>query len=1585
MARHHVAAIIDSINRGQCVLCVSGRLDTGHSTRTLVEELLDELPDVDRPSAERVLKTSPLTAAAYVQNHLGDRFLPALAAAVRGTAVPSSIELLSELPFRSILTTSFGHAFERSLFNGSVYTAHDIPLLYLDNRERHLLKLLGDVKDPGTLIWTNREVGEVLADIERRSILEQVYDGCSFLLVGFAAEDPDFRLILEHVIGPATTLAAQHYAVLIDISAMEREELTSIYGIATTDHDDSLQFILELRTAMGYSGEEVSLPAVDEPPEVPISERLEASLARLEDSPDDQEALVELDELEQILRRTREYERLVDLYVGRVAIATVDAQRAELLRELSTLFEYEMDDLERAFRARLASFENALRLSAMPELMRLAAATGLWDELLGVLEDNLYELDPDDRGPALALMARMYDQHTDETARALDTATMALELDPEHREARSLRLRLLRALAQWEALIEALKGELELVESPVKRCEHLTELADLYENRFEDPARALDCYRQALDEDPWSPDARLAYEALLRRREGYGELMSSLERRIGMASLQEQVAIRRELAALCDQALGARVLAIRHYEDLRADAPADLEVLRALARLYEEKGSIKECIEVLSTLLGIVDDNQERAEICLEMAEKWRKLDSEKSVRECLEWALAYGGARADLYATLGQVYRESGDWNAAIDLSTRRAKSASADERARLYSEIGHIYEHQIGDLRCAIDAYLEVVDAVPGHGQALDELTRLYQAREAYDELVAVLRQNASHMPARDGVDLLHRAGTIAVRHLDDSEVAVSVFEQALATVPGHVPTVLSLLSVLCERAEFGRAAELAVRALPGITEPDARNSVRIELAAVYQQGADVDRAVDTYREVLKAEPGHLRAAAGLTELLWQRGSYGESVPMLRLLMDRAPETKHVLRLGLAAAKQGEVAEADRAFAEAARRAPEDTEVLDAYSQFLCDREDWTRARELARTMAGLHDGTLSRELYTELHYRLALCAARLGDAADARRHVRSTLAKNRTHRPALFLSLELSDNSHALLSAMDRLIKTARDEAEKAKLLGDIADIHFQRRNDPEEALSAITEALTYRPDDHLLLHKYLDVLLALEDWSQAMTVLDQLIDSERSPAVRAKYRYTAAMLRLDKFDDRDEATRLLRVSLDEDRSLVRSFAALEEILREDRAHVALKELYSQQIQHHGTDVAGEERAELARLWSALGQLCEREFGEVEEAILAYEVAVQLAPERQSGVHEALVPLYIQSGPNYLDKAIGSYHALLRADKGEVDHYLELQGLYEQKSDVERAGLCSNAARLLKLLASGRVPRLGTELILQLHGSAIDSAMWERVRHPELDRRLSTVFAIVVPVLVEMRARSLKKVGLDKERLVQPDDERRFAEIVRHVSRTLAVPLPATYECPQQEPAARLVACTTGRSSGLALALGDRVLSNYSEREVLFHLARHLVMLQPELMIASLISSAGDLADILSVVMAASKQPAETSDADSATEGSVSGKLLGALNPAARTRLLTLGAQFVDRNLDTLRACERWLQCATSTSLRVALALTGDITLCVRLLAAERPEPWQPGGDGKTPAHLVDLIWSSITDDVTAVSRQLRTLSV
>ncbi len=112
----------------------------------------------------------------------------------------------------------------------------------------------------------------------------------------------------------------------------------------------------------------------------------------------------------------------------------------------------------------------------------------------------------------------------------------------------------------------------------------------------------------------------------------------------------------------------------------------------------------------------------------------------------------------------------------------------------------------------------------------------------------------------------------------------------------------------------------------------------------------------------------------------------------------------------------------------------------------------------------------------------------------------------------------------------------------------------------------------------------------------------------------------------------------------------------------------------------------DNADNKNHERLRIWTELGELCLRALGEPQAAIAAFEAALSFDRDNLDR-QKHLADLYIEAGPDAIDKAIDLHQAVLRREKSRVASYRALRALYAAKRERERAFACSYALHFLK----------------------------------------------------------------------------------------------------------------------------------------------------------------------------------------------------------------------------------------------------------------------------------------------------------
>ena len=1085
-----------------------------------------------------------------------------------------------------------------------------------------------------------------------------------------------------------------------------------------------------------------------------------------------------------------------------------------------------------------------------------------------------------------------------------------------------------------DSLVDSFLTEIADSDDAGERAGLLVELSELLERDQGDAAGALRCARAALEEDPGQSAAADRLTALLERAGQFSDLADFLTDRIERARSEgaERAPLARRLADLSETRLDDRGRAIAAWQEIRSERPADRDALTALARLLAGAGQLRQRLEVLAALADLTESKSERAALHREMAAGHEDLGEVDRAADHLESALSnQPGAAAD-YQRLATMYLSLGQIRAAIDAQIRRADLCQGGERAELLLEIAALYEGALSDPGRAIDFCVLAERAAPDHLAALRTLVRLYQARDDFDAAASALERwaGAAHEPT-ERAELLARAAELCRRELGDLARAGRLLGTALELAPGHTGALAGLARLWHEQGDLQRAASLFDEAQAAAATTEQRAALYLEAAQLRHQRGDAAGAVELYRSALETDPDLHAAAEPLADLLWQEGQLGEVVGLYEELLKAPPADPAVAlerhqRLAQAYRTLG----LDRRALLATRRAlvlaPDHADLLRMEADLCFRTEAWADAAACTEALLAAAPTDMAAGERVILCHRAAVAAARTGHPERARERLSEVLKLDPGHTGALeeLLAL-LGDDPHARVEVL-RLLADHRRGRARAAALVELGDVLLDPLDSPIEALFAYREALTLAPDDHILIHKCLDLLAAERRWVECNDLLDQLMDSEDDPVVRAKYAVAAAMVCRDELDDPDDALRLLWGALDDDPSLSEAAEALEGLLRARRSWQALANLYCKLLTHLGIDrddsegrrrststdadaeAAGGDPAdgdavhqERVRLWSALAELCWTHLDQKDGALDALEVASRLAPDDSERLRQ-LAERAESCGAAQRPRAIAAHQRLLAGNKQRTSSYRSLAGLYREAGRDHHAAAADDALAFVAMGADESRPRPATGG-LALGQRALTAEMWTALRHPDEDVVQSALFALLAPVVAPAAAVSRKRLESDSGPGARslPADALASRVLVR-VAGALGMPLPEVLACPESRTAieVQLVADCDGRVAPVVL-LGEKLLSGASERVLAFQLGRALASLRG--------------GGILRWVMRPD-QLAGLIDAAVSVAGGQSHEIERGLPEAAREQLAALGQRLAARTTLSDAAARSWL---------------------------------------------------------------------
>src|SRR5262245_25548111 len=315
-------------------------------------------------------------------------------------------------------------------------------------------------------------------------------------------------------------------------------------------------------------------------------------------------------------------------------------------------------------------------------------------------------------------------------------------------------------------------------------------------------------------------------------------------------------------------------------------------------------------------------------------------------------------------------------DWPARIEQLLTEAETApSVGERANVLCRVAEIYERRLSDPNGALVTLQAALEQDPTSGRVVQEMERVARSSGCWKELITTTAEVASGLEdAKQAADLWVQIAFWPESRLGFPADAAAAASSALKLAPSHGGA-LALLEDLYKR------------------QRNWDSYVDILVHKHVHAGEDPYKLLEAYRELLRYEPQHTGALAGLARIYEETADWEPAADTLRKLIAALPPSLEAERL-LARHRLGAILK-DRL--SDVRGAEEQlVEVLAApggeghvpsmltLASIYRERRDWLKARQLlGRAAATVQDIEERVRLLVEA---AEICANQLDDDGQA-----------------------------------------------------------------------------------------------------------------------------------------------------------------------------------------------------------------------------------------------------------------------------------------------------------------------------------------------------------------------------------------------------------------------------------------------------------------------------------------------------------------------------------------------------------------------------------------------------------------------
>ncbi|MFT3922722.1 MAG: tetratricopeptide repeat protein [Myxococcales bacterium] len=815
----------------------------------------------------------------------------------------------------------------------------------------------------------------------------------------------------------------------------------------------------------------------------------------------------------------------------------------------------------------------------------------------------------------------------------------ALSIDPAHARAARLFAITLREREKWKELGEVLLSSAEHVTGRDDQLGMHLSAARVLAQRLSDNDRAAACYERVLELLPAHEESLGFLVAHFTERELWDHLVALYEDALRARQLKADAeqGILLQIGMVHWRMLKRADRAEPYFARLRKADAAQPVMLDFYREQYTASGETSKLLAVLSDAQRRLGSEQDKLRLSLEIA-RLAQNDSQAAERaiDAFKHVLRSEPTHAEALASLKQLYRRSGKWNALVELLRGELDALPADDRAgRLIhlKELLAIYRDELKLDAMVLGTYNLILQLDPKNREATDELAKTYESLGRWNDLIPVLTREADVLtdPARK-VALYLRVAKLWIEHFSNYNQATGPLEQVIAIDSNNREALALLKEIYGKKRAWKQLFGVLLKEEELASDKATKLALLVELANIAGERLhEYGEAINLWRRVLELEPNSAKALDALEKLAERAKDWDALADALeRRLSDTSDvqaKIKLLTRLGTlhaertndpvrAAAAWKRVLEVDakngralRTLREAYLAAGDFASVESLYAE----AHDWDGFVDVLGTAA---DKTSDVELKKTLSFRAAEVYEReLGEPARAFRSYERVLGVDPENTRAVraLLPLYEKDEKWPRVAQLNEILlkQVAEGDIDTARALHlRLVELFQGKLRDGERAFSHASSAYALAPDDaevRARLESAADLASAHERLARIYVTRADAEGGEESVALRRR----VAQLCLDKLKRPEEAAHELEKVLEAKPSDADVSATLERIYRGLARHKDLRALFVKLLKHAASDDARFERRH------ALAVVDEELLRDLSGAIESYQAMHELRP--------------------------------------------------------------------------------------------------------------------------------------------------------------------------------------------------------------------------------------------------------------------------------------------------------------------------------------------------------------------------------
>jgi tetratricopeptide (TPR) repeat protein len=780
-------------------------------------------------------------------------------------------------------------------------------------------------------------------------------------------------------------------------------------------------------------------------------------------------------------------------------------------------------------------------LTAIDKLIELYLKLERWEDLLGVYARRADIVSsPSEKKAMYSEIGAVYERELHDSARAIDSYQRMLEVDPDDRTAIARLDALYLATGNHRELLSVLEREADLTPDPYEAISYHFRIAELWDQRLGDSARAVEGFRSILDLAPDHAPTLAALEAMIagsREPLRAAEVLDPVYRQIGewqkLAHVQEvrvahetdplrKVELLHGLAELQEVQLADNRAAFEAFGRSLPLDPRNEHTQGSLERISEQLGSWADVARLYDAGVAQLQKARDGShlELALRSAQIYEvQLDDVRNAIERYQLVVEVDPAHAQGLEALDRLYQLTGRWSELAEVLRKEMDVAATPDLVLEHQfRLGQVLQARLARVGDAVGQYREILAAEPSYRPAVqaleqlfaegqlpmeigDVLEPLYRMSGAWSSLIGVHEVQLRHQADRtERVAMMHRVAEIAEDKAQDARLAFLWMQRALLEQPENEHTDVEVERLAAATGGWAVLANTYADVVSNGVGADVKVALGRKLARVYHDELrDVRRAEESYRFVLGVNRGDRETLEALDEIYSGYGAFESLGEVLKLRVAAAANdyerTELAFRLGQVfetqlnriddaiATYQGLLTQLD----------PEHEGAVLALERAFTAKGDWPKLHETyERSLRVFSGDSAQADTYAKMARLQAEHLGNPGQAIETWRRVLDLRGEDPEALRALAQLYAGQENYRDLVDILEREASAVSSDEERIRAFLDLGHVWDARLDRKKSALDSYERVLDIDPRNR-------DGLVAIADIHRRSGAVQDLVDT------------------------------------------------------------------------------------------------------------------------------------------------------------------------------------------------------------------------------------------------------------------------------------------------------------------------------------------------------------------------------------------------------------------------------------------------------------------------------------------------------